>query len=154
MKITALVIFLTVAFVSSTLAADDSPGPIDGLIDRYGLGHLSEADREKLRVLIAAVVSADQKQARLAELATKYFTAQGYKLIYLQLAEVDGIYWLVVHDTFRKSATSDLPLMFPRTSFKDGYYFCKTGIVGGITEMLDENGTEQRFLFANWKDLR
>jgi hypothetical protein len=154
MKITALAISLTMVFVSAALAADDPPGPIDGLIDQSGLGHLSEEDREKLRALISAVANADQKQARLAELATKYFTAQGYKLIYLQLAEVDGTYWLVVHDTFRKSATSDLPLMFPRASFKDGYYFCKTGIVGGIKAMLDENGTEQRFLFANWKDLR
>lgn len=127
MKITTLIISLTMVFTSLSFAADNSPGPIDGLIDQSGLGHLSDADREKLRALISAVANAGQKQARLAELATKYFTAQGYKHIYLQLVEVGGTYWLIVHDTFRKSATSDLPLLFPRASFEDGYYFCKQG---------------------------
>lgn len=154
----ASTLIIMIMLLPPVLAAEEIVNPVDMLIDQSGLGHLSESDREKLRGLIKSIASTSSKissrQARLAALAEKYFSAQGYKLLYLQLVEVQGKSWLVVADTFGKSATSDLPLMFPRNTFEDGFYFCQSGLMGGISKMLDEDGREHSFLLSNWKNFR
>ncbi len=155
-----LVIILLAIFtqISASCATEDANSSVDTLIEQSGLAHLPESDRKKLSDLIVAVIDAgtaeSAKQAHLAALASNYFSAQGYKLLFLQLAQVDGKAWLVVNDTFQRYTTYDLPVMFPKTTFRDGYYFCKPEIIIGISKMIDETGKEQSFSFAKWKQVR
>ncbi len=141
-------------FGASAPLAEETLDPIDTLIEQAELSNLDEAELEKLRSLVLVLLQGSEQTARMAQLAQRYFTAKGYKLLYVQLASVEGKYWLIVTDTYRKSATSDLPIMFPRLTFENGYYFCKTGIVGGITELIDMDSKSHSFMFANWRDLR
>jgi hypothetical protein len=128
------------------------------LIDAAGLDHLSPEDNAKVAKLLNQVIrsraASDRSATTIADMARAYFEARGYTLVHLSLVRVKSEDWLVVTDGLTRSATKDLPLMFPTLMFRDGYYFCKKGIMGGITEMIDASGREQTILFADWKDLR
>jgi len=123
-----------------------------------GLGHLSEEDQGRVAKLLANTVTTirmtDKRTADIANRAERYFEAEGFKVLYLKVISVRDEDWLVVIADLTTSATKDLPIMFPRLMFKEGYYFCKPALRGGITEMIDDSGRRQSFLIAEWKDLR
>ena len=154
MNIYSICLTVVLSLVAATSLAEDTADPIDALITQADLGNLGEADLAKLHSLISILLQGSAQSARTARLAENYFAAKGYKLLQIQLVSVEGTNWLVVAAPFWTSATSDLPLMFPSLTFQNGYYFCKTGIVGGITELIDMDGKSHNFIFASWKDLR
>jgi len=128
------------------------------LLNSVGLDHLSKEDQQRVIDLVATAIESSRKKnkriADIADRAEKYFEAEGFKALYLKIVSVKGEDWLVVSNGLTTSATKDLPLMFPTLLFKEGYYFCKPAIMGGISEMIDDSGTKQSFPFADWKDLR
>jgi hypothetical protein len=141
-------------------AAQNQPDLVNArkLLAEAGLGHLPEEDQGKVvRLLtntVATIRTIDKKTADIADRAQRYFEAEGFKALYLKVVSVRGEEWLVVSTGLTTSATKDLPLMFSTLMFKEGYYFCKPALMGGITEMIDDSGRKQSFLFATWKDLR
>lgn len=139
------------------LATEMPKAGLERLIQQFGLGHLPPPDRRHLYALLEAVVRASSRinarQRRLAELAERYFTAKGYRLLYVQIVNVHNQDWLVVTNTFGSYATSDIPIGFPISSFENGYYFCHPGAISGIQSMLGDDGEEYDFTLANWKDL-
>ncbi len=127
------------------------------LLSEAGLGHLANEDKNKVIKLLTNAIAKNRSSYKrvsdIAEMAERYFEREGYKLFYLKVISVRGDYWLVVSTGLTTSATKDLPIMFPTLLFKEGFYFCKPALTGGITEMIDDSGGKQSFKFADWKDM-
>jgi len=163
-RVCTLVVLLL--FSSVILSAAESPKgekpdsntSITLMLKKAGLENLSKEDQERVIGLLSDAVASirrtDKRTTDIADRAEKYFEAEGYKVLYLKVVTVHGENWLVVSTGLTTSATKDLPLLFPSLLFKEGYYFCKTAIMGGITEMIDDSGRKQSFFMAEWKDLR
>lgn len=155
---------LLMLFANISLSAAESPkgdkqdGTVGALLMKAGLDHLSKEDQQKVIGLVSDAIAStrrtDKRITDIADRAMKYFDAEGFKVFYLKIVSVKGEYWLVVSTGFTTSATKDLPLMFSTLLFKEGYYFCKPTMMGGIMEMIDDSGRKQSFFLADWKDLR
>lgn len=155
----ALMLFASISLSAVESPKSDKPDSTAGtLLTKAGLDHLSKEDQEKVIGLVADAVAliskTNKKTIDIADRAVKYFEAEGFRVLYLKIVSVKGEDWLVVNSSLITSATKDLPLMFPTLMFKEGYYFCKPAIMGGITEMIDDSGRKQSFFMAEWKDLR
>jgi hypothetical protein len=131
---------------------------IEKLLVEAGLDHLAGEDKDKVEKLLTGALaigrSKDKRIVDIAERAERYFESEGYKPYYLKVVSVRGEGWLVVSTGLVTSATKDLPMMFPTFLFKEGYYFCKPALMGGITEMIDDSGNKQTFMLAEWKEVR
>ncbi|HEY0311791.1 MAG TPA: hypothetical protein VGC56_04785 [Allosphingosinicella sp.] len=71
----------------------------------------------------------------------------------MSVVTANGERWLVAKTGFRTRATKDLPLQIGSFGFRNGAYFCKPAILGGVREFIDDQGEVQTFLFANWIEL-
>ena len=155
-----LVLFSNLILSAAESPKDEKPNSTAGvplMLKKAGLEHLSKEDQERVIELLSDAAASgsrtDKRTSEIADRAEKYFEAEGYKVFYLKFVTVDGEDWLIVSTGLTTSATKDLPLMFPSLLFKEGYYFCKPSMMGGITEMIDDSGRKQSFFMAGWKDL-
>lgn len=127
------------------------------LLTEAGLGHLTDGDKDKVTKLltnaVAKISSTNKRVSDIAKRAERYFEIEGYKPFYLKVVSVRGDNWLIANTGLTTSATKDLPMMFPTLLFMEGFYFCKPALMGGITEMIDDSGRKQPFMFADWKDM-
>ena len=127
------------------------------VLKKANLDHLPEADKVKvIRLLNDTIISFknSSKNDPKIEGVKRYFTNKGYKSLYLKVLTVNSDDWLVVNNGFSSSATKDLPLGLNSFLFKEGYYYCKSNVFGGISEMIDGNGYVQNFFLSDWKDIR
>lgn len=113
--------------------------------------------RQAFLSILGIVLLCGSAQAQVKSGVEKYFERLGYSLCFVDLVHKDGNDDLVVVEGTSElgstSFTSDLPLMFDRLMFQRGYYSCKKGVSGGITEMIDQDGATQDFSFAEWKSM-
>jgi len=115
-------------------------------------------EKDMKKVIFAAILALLLSTSVSAQVRTgveRYFKKAGYSLFYVQIVSSQGKDYLVVIDSDsalrQKYFTSDIPLMFDRLLFQSGFYFCKGAYLGGITELIDQDGEVQEFTFAHWQ---
>ena len=119
-----------------------------------GLSALEGDQRLAARRLVIALLAQNKKSDTLTTSADKYMQRKGFIKLYLSLHQVDRKLYLVVKDDFSQYATSDLPTLMSSSLFKNGEYYAKPNIIGGISEYIDQDGRAQSLLFSEWKRLK
>jgi hypothetical protein len=143
------------AFMPQPVSAQTgASAALDDLIRSYGLDNLNDEQMAAARRLVAAAIGVRRNGSELGTSAQAYVKRQGFEICEVSLVSLQAQRWLVVKSGFQTKATKDIPFLFSTIGFRDGSYFCKPGILGGLRELLDDRGEVQTFLFANWIDLR
>lgn len=122
----------------------------DALLKRYGLEGLDKEEKKG----VANLLSSLDVVGPLEESAVKYVKGQGYKQVTLSIATSKRDSWLIAQDVFGTYGTKDIPFQLSVLTFKNGKYFCKPDVFGGIKEMIDVDGRVLTFLLADWKEIR
>lgn len=76
----------------------------------------------------------------------------GWKRLEVAIIQSGLTDYLVVRTQLGTYATEDIPVLFPTLLFRDGYYWCRKGILEGIQSII-VRGRQYQFLVATWKPL-
>jgi len=127
------------------------------IIAESGLGHLSEMDQLLAIKLFTAGIEQgarlEQQQSTAKKAALKYLEEIGYESVFIKIRNVDGRDILIKKGDFGSYATSEVPFGLNRISCPDGFYPTKSGIGGGLTELIGPDGVSYDFILARWTRL-
>jgi hypothetical protein len=126
-----------------------------GTLETYGLSHLPEDDKVKVRDLLdgmnGAMTKVYREKAEVYDSAIDYWKNQGYEPEDISFVRRDNRWLLVVGKTF-PVYTTDYPLLFPIDTLPSGRYLVRKAIGSGISEIIVK-GTIQDFRLAKWQSL-
>jgi hypothetical protein len=148
----SILIAAAILATASPQAAVDKA--VDSILRARGIEGLTEDQQVRVRRLVIDMLDRRSGSSEASESAERYLERAGYRKCTLALVRVEGEAWLVHSTTYGRQATKDLPFGLNALSFRSGTYFCKQSLVGGPTEFIDDDGDEQRLLFAKWITLR
>lgn len=139
-----------------TLAApqDGVDRSVDAILRARGIDNLTPDQQVRIRGLVLDLVRQGAASSDASRSAERYLEREGYRKCELSIVRVDGTDWMVHSSAYGRRATKDLPILLNTLSFRNGTYFCKTAIVGGVSEFIDDRGEERSLLFSRWIDLR
>ena len=77
----------------------------------------------------------------------------GYQPVEISWAAMKGVSWLVVEYGWNKFMTNGIPSRMNKHSTDVGKYWAMTKAFGGISALVDEDGSEHIFTWSDWKGL-
>ena len=108
-------------------------------LESYGLGHLSEEDKARVRSLLdglnEATIKNYRERAEVYDSAIEYWQKQGYEPEDISFVRRDNRWLFVVGRTF-PVYTTDYSPMFPIDTLPNGRYLVRKTVTGGISELI------------------
>ncbi len=154
---TGWVAALAILFCMSADAQQKISDIFNSTLASYGLSHLPEEDKVKVRGLLDGMNGATTKiyreKAEVYDSAIEYWKKQGYEPEDISFVRRDDRWLLVVGRTF-PVYTTDYPPLFSVDTLPNGRYLVRKALTGGGISELIANGKIQDFTFAKWQSLR
>ena len=126
---------------------------LDSLIREHGLEDLTDAQMANVRALLLSALRAAPDDSLTAS-ADAYFRREGFEKCQVTMVDVNGSRWIVVDSGSGPYATSNIPILLDSLNVPSGIYYCKPNLIGGgATEIIDNSGEVQSFLFVTWKKI-
>ena len=129
----------------------------NGTLTSYGLSHLPDEDKVRIRTLLddmnATATKIYREKAELYDSSIEYWRNQGYEPESISFLRRDGRWLLVVGTTFLMY-TTDYPPTFPIDTLANGRYLVRKDRGGGGISELIAKGKVEDLRFAKWQSLR
>lgn len=151
--VTALVVCLVVSADSKQKISEI----FSSTLASYGLSHLLDEDKIKVRALVdgmnAATTKIYREKAEVYDSAIEYWKRQGYEPEDISFVRRDDR-WLLVAGRSFPMYTTDYPPLFPVDTLPNGRYLVRKALIGGGLSDLIANGNLHDFSLAKWQPLR